>query len=150
MLYCLTWVDLGDCERIRRTQREGESFFVLFFKLGWLCLSGVSQIIVAVNKMDTVEWDQSRYDEIVKKLRQFLKQVGFKEADLSFIPCSGLAGENLTKAPQEPLLTAWYSGPTLVSQIGERRTSFLSQHCGFALGIWSVLYVSASTYKAVT
>lgn len=109
----------------------------------------MSQIIVAVNKMDTVEWDQSRYDEIVKKLRQFLKQVGFKEADLSFIPCSGLAGENLTKAPQEPLLTAWYSGPTLVSQIGELCTCFLSQHCGFALGIRSVLYVSASTYAHI-
>ena len=82
-------------------------------------LTGVSQIIVVVNKMDTVEWGQARYEDIVKKLRQFLKQVGFKEADLSFVPCSGLAGENLTARPTEPLLTAWYSGPTLVSQIGQ-------------------------------
>ncbi|KAK7100178.1 HBS1-like protein isoform X2 [Littorina saxatilis] len=80
---------------------------------------GVSQIIVAVNKMDTVDWGQSRYEEIVKKLRQFLKQVGFKEADLSFVPCSGLGGENLTKTPSEPRLTAWYTGPTLVQQIDQ-------------------------------
>ncbi|XP_076440596.1 HBS1-like protein isoform X2 [Babylonia areolata] len=82
---------------------------------------GVSQIIVAVNKMDTVDWDQSRYDEIVKKLRQFLKQVGFKEGDLSFIPCSGLAGENLTKEAKEPQLVQWYSGPSLLSQIDQFR-----------------------------
>lgn len=75
-------------------------------------------MIVAVNKMDTVDWDQLRYDEIVKKLRQYLKQVGFKEADISFIPCSGLAGENLAKPAEDPKLTAWYKGCTLVQQIG--------------------------------
>lgn len=78
---------------------------------------GVSQIIVAVNKMDTVDWGQARYDEICKKLGQFLRQVGFKDADLSFIPCSGLVGENLTSPSSEPRLTAWYSGATLVQQI---------------------------------
>ncbi|PVD22801.1 hypothetical protein C0Q70_16057 [Pomacea canaliculata] len=80
---------------------------------------GVSQMIVAVNKMDTVDWDQLRYDEIVKKLRQYLKQVGFKEADISFIPCSGLAGENLAKPAEDPKLTAWYKGCTLVQQIDQ-------------------------------
>lgn len=81
-------------------------------------VSGVTQIIVAVNKMDTVDWDQSRYDKILLKLRQFLKQVGFKDADLSFVPCSGLEGENLTRPATEARLTAWYDGPTLVQKIG--------------------------------
>lgn len=35
--------------------------------------SGVSQLVVAVNKMDTVEWSQERYNEITKKLGQFLQ-----------------------------------------------------------------------------
>lgn len=81
-------------------------------------VAGVSQIAVAINKMDTVGWDQSRYKEIVKKLGQFLKQVGFKEADLSFVPCSGLNGENLTRR-SDPVLKSWYSGPTLTQQIGK-------------------------------
>ena len=80
--------------------------------------TGVSQVIVAVNKMDTVGWQQSRYDEIVRKLGQFLKQAGFKDADTSFIPVSGLAGENLAKPVQNPQLSEWYKGATLVEQIG--------------------------------
>ncbi|KAL8596948.1 hypothetical protein ACOMHN_027894 [Nucella lapillus] len=83
---------------------------------------GVSQIIVAVNKMDTVSWDQGRYEEIVAKLQQFLKQVGFKDRDLSYIPCSGLNGENLTKSPTAPELCKWYSGPSLLAQIDQFRS----------------------------
>ncbi|XP_045158816.2 HBS1-like protein isoform X2 [Mercenaria mercenaria] len=78
---------------------------------------GVSQIIVAVNKMDTVGWDPARYDDVVRKLGQFLKQAGFKEADTSFIPVSGLGGENLARPVKEPKLAAWYKGSNLMEQI---------------------------------
>ncbi|KAL5015705.1 hypothetical protein ScPMuIL_005294 [Solemya velum] len=78
---------------------------------------GISQLIIAVNKMDTVDWAQERYDDIVKKLGQFLKQVGYKEADFFFVPCSGLSGENLTQCAKEPKLSSWYTGTTLVQQI---------------------------------
>lgn len=76
-------------------------------------------MIVAINKMDTVDWAQKRFDEIVKKMSQFLKQAGFKDSDLSYIPCSGLSGENLTQPVQEPRLSSWYSGPNLLKQIGK-------------------------------
>lgn len=69
--------------------------------------------------MDTVNWDQGRYDDIVKKMGQFLKQAGFKDPDVSFIPCSGLNGENLTSTIKEPRLLDWYKGATLVEQIGQ-------------------------------
>lgn len=78
----------------------------------------MSQLLAAINKMDTVNWSKERYDEIVQKLGAFLKQAGFKESEVSFIPCSGLNGENLTKPSQEKQLTSWYKGPTLVEQIG--------------------------------
>ncbi|XP_060565439.1 HBS1-like protein isoform X3 [Ruditapes philippinarum] len=78
---------------------------------------GVSQIIVAVNKMDTVGWDPARYDDVVRKLGQFLKQAGFKEGDTSFIPVSGLGGENLARPVKEPQLAAWYKGNNLMEQI---------------------------------
>ena len=57
---------------------------------------GVSQLIVAVNKLDTVNWSKERFDDIVLKLGKFLKtQVGFKGSDLNFVPVSGLTGANL-------------------------------------------------------
>ena len=69
--------------------------------------------------MDTVGWEQTRYDEVVRKLGQFMKQAGFKDSDTSYIPVSGLSGENLTKPISEPKLREWYKGSTLVEQIGK-------------------------------
>jgi len=82
---------------------------------------GVQQIIVAVNKLDTVDWDKKRYDEIVKKMSIFLKQIGYKETDITFVPCSGLLGENLTKGSAPPELTSWYGadGPALLERIDD-------------------------------
>lgn len=82
---------------------------------------GVSQLGVVVNKLDTVGWSQQRFDEILAKLRPFLAQCGYKAADVTYVPCSGLTGENLVRAAGEPELTAWYSGPTLAKVIGECR-----------------------------
>jgi elongation factor 1 alpha-like protein len=80
---------------------------------------GVSQIGVAINKLDNEQWSKDRFDEIVAKLKLFLKQAGFKDSDISYIPCSGLTGENLVKPAAEPEFIKWYSGPTLIQVIGE-------------------------------
>lgn len=80
---------------------------------------GVSQLGVVINKMDTVNWSKERFDEIVGKLKIFLRQAGFKDKDLTYIPCSGMTGENLVKPPTEPELLSWYKGPTLLSVIGK-------------------------------
>ena len=71
---------------------------------------GVSQIVVAVNKMDMCDWSQDRFNTICKKLGNFLvKQVGFKEPDIIFVPCSGLIGENLMNKSECTKLTSWYN-----------------------------------------
>ncbi|KAI6203466.1 HBS1-like protein [Aphelenchoides besseyi] len=74
---------------------------------------GVQKVMVAVNKMDTIEWNQERYDEVVDAMKSFLKkQAGFSA--VKFIPVSGLGGENLLKRPDNTHpLTQWYDGPTL-------------------------------------
>ena len=60
---------------------------------------GVSQLIVAVIKLDTVDWSKDRFYEIAEKLGKFLKtQVGFRGSDLTFVPVSGLTGANLTSS----------------------------------------------------
>lgn len=78
---------------------------------------GVTQLAVAVNKMDQVNWQQERFQEITGKLGHFLKQAGFKENDVAFIPTSGLSGENLVTRSQLSELTKWYKGLCLLEQI---------------------------------
>lgn len=78
---------------------------------------GVSQLAVAVNKLDTSNWSQERFDEITKKLKAFLKQAGFKDSDVTYVPCSGLNGTNLVKSPTEPELLKWYKGLCLLDVI---------------------------------
>ncbi|CAH1286544.1 unnamed protein product [Diabrotica balteata] len=83
---------------------------------------GVSQLAVAINKLDTVSWSPERFNEILKKLKAFLKQAGFKESDVTFVPCSGLTGQNLVKKPTESELLQWYEGPCLLDVIDKFRS----------------------------
>uniref|UniRef100_A0A8D8QKG1 HBS1-like protein n=2 Tax=Cacopsylla melanoneura TaxID=428564 RepID=A0A8D8QKG1_9HEMI len=83
---------------------------------------GVNQLGVVINKLDTVSWSQDRFQEIVSKLGAFLKQAGFRESDIVYVPCSGLTGENLASPSQEPALIAWYSGPCLLDVIDNFKT----------------------------
>ncbi|CAO3627181.1 unnamed protein product [Mucor hiemalis] len=78
---------------------------------------GVQQLIVAINKLDAADWSQERYKEIQAKLGAYLLQVGFRKNNLTFIPVSGLTGENLVKKSNAEHLTSWYKGASLLEQI---------------------------------
>jgi len=100
---------------------------------------GVSQLCVAINKLDTVEWDQNRFSAIRDKLKIFLtKQAGFKESDISFIPCSGLTGENLSKAPTEDKLKDWYTGLSLAGAVDVLKAPVRAMEKPFRLAISDV------------
>ncbi|PAA94187.1 hypothetical protein BOX15_Mlig010388g2, partial [Macrostomum lignano] len=78
---------------------------------------GIGQLVVAINKMDTAKWSETRFAEIRDKLGVYLKSVGFKPDCVSYCPVSGLEGANLNK-PLSAELCPWYaSGPTLVDLI---------------------------------
>lgn len=72
---------------------------------------GVTQIAVAVNKLELHDWSKARFDEIVAALTPFLRQAGY--AKPRFVPVSGFSGENLAKRTA-PKLLDWYTGPTVV------------------------------------
>ncbi|KAK2198457.1 bifunctional Tr-type G domain [Babesia duncani] len=85
---------------------------------------GVRFLIVAVNKMDdhTCNWNQERYESIIKRLKPFLKSCGFVEGkSLAFVPISGLLGQNLKEHVSDKSYThynanaSWYDlkQPTL-------------------------------------
>ena len=75
---------------------------------------GVAQLIVAINKMDRVNYDQKRFEELKKELLALLKIVGYKDEMLTFIPVSAFEGQNITK-PSEKM--KWFTGPTLLAAL---------------------------------
>ncbi|KAI2628867.1 hypothetical protein GGR54DRAFT_367947 [Hypoxylon sp. NC1633] len=77
---------------------------------------GVSRVIVAINKLDTVEWSQERFDEISQQVSGFLSATGFQSQNLSFVPVSGLHGDNIVKRSTDAA-AGWYCGKTLVEEL---------------------------------
>ncbi|KAI0187550.1 P-loop containing nucleoside triphosphate hydrolase protein [Xylaria flabelliformis] len=77
---------------------------------------GVSRIIVAINKLDTVSWSQERFDEISQQVSGFLSATGFQLKNVSFVPVSGLRGDNLVNTSSDPA-ASWYTGNTLIAEL---------------------------------
>jgi len=75
---------------------------------------GINQLIVAINKMDMVKYDQKRYEEVKKDISQLLKMVGYKPDDITFIPTSAFMGDNISKLSEN---TPWYKGPTVLQAL---------------------------------
>ncbi|MES2104315.1 MAG: GTP-binding protein [Pseudomonadota bacterium] len=76
----------------------------------------IEHVVVAVNKMDLVNYDQTVYDRIVAAYMEFATQLGLK--DITPIPLSALAGDNVvTSGDKMP----WYQGPTLISLLESLR-----------------------------
>ncbi|MDI6826051.1 MAG: translation elongation factor EF-1 subunit alpha [Candidatus Aenigmarchaeota archaeon] len=108
---------------ITGTSQADASIFVVSAKPGegvqeqtkehaWLMkVMGVNQLVVAINKMDTTNYDQKRFDEIVSETKKLLTMIGYKIDEIPFIPVSALQGDNVFKKSDK---MAWYKGPTLV------------------------------------
>jgi sulfate adenylyltransferase subunit 1 len=69
----------------------------------------IEHVVVAVNKMDLVNYDQAVYDRIVAAYREFAATLGLK--DITAIPLSALTGDNVVDAGDN---MPWYQGPTLI------------------------------------
>ncbi|EIN10765.1 eukaryotic polypeptide chain release factor 3 [Punctularia strigosozonata HHB-11173 SS5] len=81
--------------------------------------AGVSKLVIAVNKMDepTVQWDQTRFNEIKDKLTPFIKMAGFNpKTDVTFIPVSAYTGANL-KERLDKKVCPWYTGPSFLEHL---------------------------------
>lgn len=76
----------------------------------------IGTIIVAMNKMDTVNWSSERFNEIQAELSSFFKQIGYQENQIKWVPLSGFSGEGVYKIPY-PNEQDWYKGPSLVETL---------------------------------
>lgn len=68
---------------------------------------GVDQLIVAVNKMDAVQYSKERFDSIKLRLGTFLRSCGFKDSSVTWIPLSAMENQNLVTAPDDAKLLSW-------------------------------------------
>jgi len=75
-------------------------------------LVGIRRVVLAVTKMDLVDYDQDLFDAIVVDYRAFADKIGI--ADWVAIPVSGLGGDNVA-APSEAM--GWYGGPALLEHL---------------------------------
>ncbi|HEY7569943.1 MAG TPA: translation elongation factor EF-1 subunit alpha [Nitrososphaeraceae archaeon] len=75
---------------------------------------GVSQMIVALNKMDDSGYSEARFKEVKEVAEKMLKLVGYNTSKVQFIPVSGWKGDNLIKKSEN---MPWYKGPTLLEAL---------------------------------
>ena len=75
-------------------------------------LLGIRHVVLAVNKMDLIGYDQSVFDAIAAGYRELAAQLGID--DVQVIPLSALEGDNLLQASSN---TPWYDGPALLQHL---------------------------------
>src|ERR1700686_2528161 len=97
-------VILVDARKGVLTQTRRHSFLVH--------LIGIRQVVLAINKMDLVNYAQSTFDTIVADYRSCADGIGI--SDFLAMPISALAGDNIyTRSPNTP----WYNGPSLIAHL---------------------------------
>jgi bifunctional enzyme CysN/CysC len=72
-------------------------------------LLGISHLVLAVNKMDLVDWDEGVYDRIVDEMTDFTAKLEIP--DVTFIPISALHGDNVVERSEH---MGWYGGPPIL------------------------------------
>jgi len=74
----------------------------------------VKEIVVAVNKMDLVDYSEKVFDDIKAQFSELVSKSDFDEKQITFIPISALNGENIVKQSQE---MSWYNGSTILKHL---------------------------------
>src|SRR3974390_1619680 len=97
-------VILVDARKGLLTQTRRHSYLV--------SLVGIRHIVLAVNKMDLIDFDRERFDAILADYEQFAAPLGFDS--ITAIPISALNGDNIIESSAN---TPWYQGPTLMEYL---------------------------------
>lgn len=93
-------------------------------------LVGIKDVILAVNKMDLVDYSQDRFEEIVAEYREFANEVGIR--NVIAVPLSALKGDNVLE-PGSAM--PWYDGPTLLGALEGIEVTGAAQDAPFRLPV---------------
>ncbi|NQY62967.1 MAG: sulfate adenylyltransferase subunit CysN [Alteromonadaceae bacterium] len=97
-------------------------------------LLGIKHVVVAVNKMDLVDYSQERYQQIKKEYREFSDSLSFD--DIRFVPLSALKGDNVVEESQN---MSWYPGATLMKLLNTIKVNTVESFTDFR---YQVQYVN--------
>jgi sulfate adenylyltransferase large subunit len=88
-------------------------------------LLGIPQMVVAINKMDLVDYSQARYEELVEEFEEFARKLrggkNPRRTETSYIPMSALNGDNVVERSQ---LMPWYDGPVLLDLLEQVEVAY--------------------------
>jgi len=96
---------------------------------------GLKQVIVAINKMDEVKYEEAKFKEVQGEMKKLLTGVGFKEESVRYIPVSAWVGDNVVKKSEK---LSWYKGETLINALDEFQASELPTDKALRLPIQDV------------
>ncbi len=96
-------------------------------------LMGIKQFVLAINKIDLINYDKARFDELSREFKEIALSLGVKQ--VTAIPVSALKGENVVYDGKASM--PWYEGPTLV-EVLELATVRSAQTVGFRLPVQRV------------
>ena len=98
-----------------------------------LSLLGIRQVIVLVNKMDLVGYDQKIFASVEAEYRAFLKQIGIEPR--AVVPAAAFHGKNLSERCPE---LAWYQGPPLLGELDKLEPASEAPHKPFRMPVQDV------------
>lgn len=97
--------------------KQGEGVQEQTKEHAWLLkVLGIGQIIVALNKMDTANYDEKRFNEIKEEVIKLFKPIGYKVDEIPFIPVSAYMGDNVVKKSDK---MPWFKGATLFDTLDQ-------------------------------
>ncbi len=75
---------------------------------------GINQLVVVINKMDAVNYDKAKFEEVKEQVANLLRAVGYNPDKILFIPASAYYGDNVVKKSDK---MPWYDGPTVLEAL---------------------------------
>jgi len=75
---------------------------------------GINQLVVAINKMDTVNYDEARFNQVKDDVSKLLQTLGYKLEKVPFVPVSAFVGDNVVKKSDK---MGWFKGDTLLKTL---------------------------------
>jgi len=75
---------------------------------------GVDQLVVAINKMDEVNYDKAKFEEVKNEVDKLLKSIGYKDDQIQYVPVSAFKGDNASKDKGN---LSWWDGPTILEAV---------------------------------